>query len=118
MLPLLAGVAKRVRREIEAFVAPEPHRDQLGSPLPPEWFASGLNEMRAALVEPYFLTVEGDAGCPERRERRVVIVARDEETLLAFDPNPDGDFALIFRRAAGEWLSSIRGDAVSTFLSR
>jgi hypothetical protein len=114
---MLARAAERIRREIEDFVPPEPHPDQLGTPLPPEWFASELDKMRAALLEPYVI-VEGDDARPDCDGLRVVIVAQDEETLLAFDPSPDGDFVLIFRRAAGVWLSSIRGGAVDTFLSR
>jgi hypothetical protein len=117
-VPLLADVAARVRGEIDAFVLPEPHPDQLGAPLPPEWFAAGLEAMRAALVEPYFLIADGDGRYPEKGALRVVIVAEDDETLLAFDPDPEGDFALIFRSAARFGLSPIRGGAVDCFLSR
>ena len=114
----LANVAARVRKEIEAFVTPEPHPDQLGRALAPEWFADQLEMMRAALVEPHFFEVDGDGRYPERGARQVVIVAEDEETLLAFDPDPEGDFALIFRSAACLVPSPIRGNAVDCFLSR
>jgi hypothetical protein len=118
-VPQLANVAARVRAEIDAFVLPEPHPDQLGAPLPPEWFAAELNAMRAALVEPYFLIADGDGRYPEKKSAlRVVIVAEEDETLLAFDPDPEGDFALIFQSAARFGLSPIRGGAVDCFLAR
>jgi hypothetical protein len=118
-VPQLAQVGARARGEIDDFVPPQAHPDQLGAPLPPEWFTAELDAMRAALVEPYFLIVSGDGRYPEKKGAfRVVIVAEDDGTLLAFDPDPEGDFALIFRSAARFGLSPIRGGAVDCFLSR
>ena len=118
-VPQLADVAARVRGEIDTFVPPQPHPEQLGALLPPEWFMAGLEVTRAALVEPYFLIVDGDGRYPDKEVAlRVVIVAEDDEILLAFDPDSEGDFALIFRSAARFGLSPIRGGAVDCFLSR
>ena len=114
----LAALARRVRQYIEGLVAPQPHPDQLGSALPPEWFACQLDEMRAALVDPYIVEVDGDGRFAQSAPRRVAIVAEDKDVLLAFDPDPEGDFALIFRSAAGFGLSNIRGGAVDCFMSR
>ena len=46
-------LACQVRDEIDSYVVPAPHPDQLGTPLPPEWYGGRLLEMRDALVEPY-----------------------------------------------------------------
>jgi hypothetical protein len=47
-------IADQVRSAVAGYEAPEYRPDQLGTPLPPEWFERGLTEMRAALVEPYW----------------------------------------------------------------
>lgn len=114
----LAEVAQIVRDEIKEFIVPQWHPEQIGSALPPEWFAEQLDEMRAALIEPYFVDVDGDGGRPERGPFRVAIVAEDDCILLAYDPDPDGDFALIFKTASGFGLSPIRGTAVECFMAR
>ena len=113
----LDEVARRIQAEIEAFVVPQPHPLQLGEPLPPEWFRERLQEMRAALVQPYFLEVEGEDDQSEAGQRRVIVVAEDQDILLAFDPHPEGDFALIFRSAAVQTPSNIRGGAIDCFMS-
>lgn len=75
--------------------------------------------MRQALVSPYLLEAndyEADAG---GASRSVIVVADDaQESLLAYDPHPDGDFVLVWRRPDQMALSNIRGDAVGCFLSR
>jgi hypothetical protein len=47
--------------------------------------------------------------------RDVTMVAEDEDVLLAYDPAPDGDFALIFKTAADFGVSPIRGAARRLF---
>lgn len=120
--PSLSEIGQRVLTEIESFVVPAPHPDAVGLPLPPEWFAQQLDEMRAALVEPYLVEIEGDhrfpGGVPKPVPRRVVIVAEDDEILLAYDPDPEGDFALIFKTASSFGVSHIRDEAVECFMSR
>lgn len=114
----LAELGQFVRDEIAAFVVPERHPEQLGSTLPPEWFGEQLEEMRAALVDPRFVELDADGASPERGPFRVAIVAEDEWIFLAYDPNPTGDFALIFKTASGFGLSPIRGGAVDCFMAR
>ena len=113
-----ASVAKRVLEELENFQIPlEAHPLQLGSLLPPEWFASQLEAMRAALVSPHIARL-ADGRHPEDASRDVWIVAEDEDILLVFDPDPEGDFALVFRDAPQPGLSPLRGDAVGCFMAR
>jgi hypothetical protein len=118
----LADVGQQVVTAIEAFVVPAPHPDQLGEPLPAEWFVQQLDEMKAALIEPYVVEIDGDGrfpgSTPKPVPRRVVIVAEDDDILLAYDRDPDGDFALIFKSASGFGVSPIRGEAVDCFMSR
>jgi len=90
---------------------------QLGSPLPPEWFAGQLAEMRSALVEPYCIEMP-DGRHPDEGARPVWVVAEDPQILLAYDADPEGDFVLIFRDAAELGLSPVRGDAVGCFMAR
>jgi len=112
------SVAKRVLEELENFRIPlEPDPLQVGSMLPPEWFAGQLEAMRAALVVPHVARL-ADGRHPEDAPRDVWIVAEDEDILLAFDPDPEGDFALVFRSAPQPGLSPIRGDAVGCFMAR
>jgi hypothetical protein len=118
----LADVSQLVVTEIETFIVPNPRPDQQGEALPAAWFTQQLDEMRAALIEPYFVEIEGDGSfpgsIPKPVPRRVVIVAEDDGIFLAYDPDPDGDFALIFKSASGFGVSPIRGDAVDCFMSR
>lgn len=118
----LADIGQQVVTEIDTFVVPAPRPDQLGEPLPAEWFSQQLDEMRAALIEPYLVEIDGDGrfpgGIPKPVPRRVVVVAEDDDILLAYDPDPDGDFALIFKSASGFGVSPIRGEAVDCFMSR
>lgn len=112
-------LARQISNEVDSYVVPAPHPDQLGAPLAPEWYEQRLLEMRAALVEPYYQEVaDHHAQSGEVRIRTVVIVADDgAHALLAFDPNPDGDFVLVWRPERESGISNIRGDAVGCFLS-
>jgi hypothetical protein len=112
-------LARQVLVEIDSFVAPPPHPPQLGTPLTPEWFKAGLTEMRAALVKPYCLEIlDYDSRPGEVLTRTVVIVADDrDQTMVAFDPDPKGDFVLTWRHPNSVAMSNIRGDAVGCFLS-
>lgn len=116
----LDHLARQVASAIETHRVPGPHPAQLGSPLPPEWFEAGLAEMRRALVQPYLVEVmDFDTEPDTTPSRNVVVVADDAaDSLLAFDPNPAGDFVLVWRRPDELALSNIRGDAVGCFLSR
>jgi hypothetical protein len=115
-----ASISRIVLAEISDFRAPGPQPDQLGLPLPPEWFHRGLREMKRALVPPVEQEVlDYDTSPGSVLTRRVWVVADDGEgTLLVYDPHPEGDFALVWRHADQHALSNIRGDAVGCFLSR
>jgi hypothetical protein len=111
-------LTRRVLHEIDTFVIPEPHPRQLGVPLPPEWFIQRLAEMRAALVDPYRLTVLDEWTCPDQiTSREVVVVADDGIAVVAHDPNPEGDFVIVWRRPGDLALSNMRGSAVDCFLT-
>lgn len=118
----LADIGQQVVTEIETSVVPAPRPNQLGEQLPAEWFSQQLDEMRAALIEPYLVEIDGDGrfpgGIPKPVPRQVIIVAEDNNIFLAYDPDPDGDFALIFKSASGFAVSPIRGEAVDCFMSR
>lgn len=113
-------LARRVAEEVETYVIPEPHPEQLGSVLPAAWFEAGLAEMRQALVAPYPLEVNDYDSEPGSVLTRSVIVVADDKagTLVAFDPDPAGDFVLVWTHPDQMALSNIRGDAVGCFLSR
>ena len=117
-----ADISQLVVTEIEAFVVPASHPEQIGEVLPGHWFAQQLEEMSTALVEPYLVEIDGDGrfpgSIPKPVPRQVFIVAEDDDIFLAYDPDPDGDFALIFKSAPGFGVSPIRGQAVDCFMSR
>lgn len=116
----LHALGLRVRQDLDAYEIPAHHPEALGSPLPREWFERGLAEMRAALVEPYLAEVQDfNAAQGGAFTRQVPIVADDGDImLLAFDPRPDNDFALVGREGDLLKIYNIRGDAVGCFLSR
>lgn len=118
----LADVSQLVVTDIETFIVPAPRPDQLGEALPAAWFVQQLDEMRAALIEPYIVEIYGDGrfpgSIPKPVPRQVAIVAEDDDIFLAYDPDPDGDFALIFKSASGFGVSPNRGHAVDCFMSR
>ncbi len=107
----LHALAERVRLDVETYEVP-PHDPQaLGMPLPTEWFAKGLAEMRGLLVEPYLVDVVAAGG-------RVAIVAEEPgHAVLAYDPVAE-EFALgaLVDGRFGDW--NVRGDAVGCFLAR
>ena len=118
----LADVSQLVVTDIETFIVPAPRPDQLGEALPAAWFVQQLDEMRAALIEPYIVEIYGDGrftgSITKPVPRQVAIVAEDDDIFLAYDPDPDGDFALIFKSASGFGVSPNRGHAVDCFMSR
>lgn len=118
----VADARRQVATEIETFMVPTPRPDQLGEALPAAWFVQQPDEMRAALTEPYLVEIDGDGrfpgNIPKPVPRRVIIVAEDDDIVLACDPDPGGDFALIFKSASGFGVSPIRGHAVDRFMAR
>ncbi len=116
----LKPIADQVRDAVDGYVVSEHRPDQLGTPLPPEWFERGLIEMRAALVEPYWAEMRDyDAVSRAVVRRSVVVVADDGDgSLVMFDPGAGGDFALALREGGGIVSCGVRGDAVGCFLAR
>lgn len=116
----LAALGVRVRQDLETYEIPAHDPTALGSPLPRDWFEQGLADMRVALVAPYLAEVEDfDEAQGGRFSRQVPIVADDGGAmLLAYDPGPQDDFALVGREGNQLKIYNIRGDAVGCFLSR
>jgi hypothetical protein len=111
-------LAQGVLDEIDTFVIPGPHPQQLGEPLPPEWFTARLADMRTALVQPYRIKVLDEwTRSEETLSREVVVIADDGDALVVYDPNPEGDFVIVFRRPNDLALSHLRGGAVDCFMS-
>ncbi len=122
----LARLAQDVREELDGFVVPAPDPTALGAPLPLEWYASELAEMRKSLVTPYWAQIrdlDPDTRCLVIL--KAVVVADDEGNLVAFDPQAQGEFVLALRdpdpdrvRGADAVSCGVRGDAVGCFVSR
>lgn len=109
-------VAQRVSSEIDAYEIPDPRPDQPGQTS--KWHAGRLSELRAALVAPYVLEIADGRDQRAAARRPVLIVASDaDRALLAFDPDSQGDFVVVWRRPSGDVLSNIRGGAVECFLA-
>jgi hypothetical protein len=116
----LDKLAQRVATEIDTFTDPGRQPGQLGTVLPPEWFEARLAEMRNALVPPYALTVcDHGPGPDDVRLRSVIVVADNADgVLVAYDPDPDGDFVLLWRRPDQVALSNLRDmTAVGSYLT-
>jgi hypothetical protein len=111
-----------VQRQIENYVYEVPE-GSIGNPMSSRVITDGLSEMRAALVEPYWTTVEirdtfDQIGTKEPLKRKCAAVADDSKGMvLLFDP-VEGSFVLAQRVATGLSTIGVRGDAVGCFLSR
>jgi hypothetical protein len=118
----LDALATRVRHEVETYEIPPPHPGQLGKVLPDSWFKDGLDHMRNALVEPYWIDADDHEAPNGPQAKRVVVVANDKAGhLVALDPAPpsrdDGDFVVLWAQEGKPSISHLRGDAVGCFLS-
>ncbi len=95
----------------------------VGNPIPPERIAAGLAEMRASLIDPYWVDVEirdtfEQCGMSSGLRRRWVVVADDRKGMwLLFDP-AEQSFVLAPLTDTGLVTFNVRGDAVGCFLSR
>ena len=117
----LQWLARQVRDEVDTYAFPPVQPGALGEPLPKEWWERALADMREALVAPFWVTVnDGHVAPGDNPVREVVVVADDgaDQFLMAFDPNPEGDYVLLLRGSDRHAVSSIRGDAVGCFLAR
>jgi hypothetical protein len=123
----LTRLAQDVSEELRAYVVPQRDGTEVGSPLPAEWYATGLAAMRTSLVTPYWTEMRDlDPRSGQLVILKVVVVADDGDgSLVALDPLSDGEFVLAFRdpdpdeaRNIGVVSCGVRGDAVGCFLSR
>jgi hypothetical protein len=111
-----------VERQIDEYVYVLPDC-AIGGPIPPERIAAGLAEMRASLIDPYWVDVEirdtfEQCGMSSGPRRRCVAVADDRKGMrLLFDP-AEQSFVLAQRTDTGLVTFNVRGDAVGCFLAR
>jgi hypothetical protein len=117
----LNQLQKRVARELDQYVYKH-HPRALGRPLRAEYIQKLLDDMREALVSPYWLEVE----IRDTREQwemknalrqQVVVVADNKDNyLLTFNPDAN-EFMLVYRNEGRYGIINIRGDAVGCFKS-
>ena len=113
---------RRIEQEIASYVH-QSHPAAQGTPLPEEWVARQLAEMRNALVDPVLRVVEiRDSVAQLRGEvppivRECFMVADDREgNELYFDPTSN-DFVLAYSGSPPSTFN-VRGDAVGCFMAR
>jgi len=123
----LAHLAARVRASLDTYVAPDRHAAAVGEALPPEWFETGLAEMQASLVSPYWIQMRDlDPTSGKLVILRVAVVAdAGDGSLVAFDPVAEGEFVVAaldtdpdVARGIDAVSCGFRGDVVECFLSR
>jgi len=104
----LEKLREKIEKEIENYEYPYTG-SEVGRPKSSEWIADQLRQMRAALVTPYLITIEG-ASC--------AIVADDgKRYLLAYSAQME-EYLLLEK--SGDRLIDIKvhGDAVGCFMAR
>ena len=118
----LSYLRQSLEKQIDEYVYVFPDW-ATGNPIPPERIAAGLAEMRASLIDPYWVDVEirdtfEQCGMSSGPRRRCVVVADDRKGMwLLFDP-PEQSFVLARRTDTGLVTFNVRGDAVGCFLAR
>lgn len=118
----LSGLRQKVERKIDAYVYKVPE-DAIGNPMTDAAIAGGLAQMRASLVDPYWMEVEvrdtfEQCAMSNPPRRNCAVVADDGKgILLVYDP-VDELFALAKRGGTGLATFGVRGDAVGCFLAR
>jgi hypothetical protein len=118
----LSHLRQSVERQIDEYVYVLPDC-AIGGPMPPERIAAGPAEMRASLIDPYWVDIEirdtfEQCGMSSGPRRKCAVVADDRKgMLLLFDP-AEKSFVLAQRTDTGLTTFNIRGDAVGCFLAR
>ncbi|MBS7808455.1 hypothetical protein [Variovorax sp. PCZ-1] len=117
------AVLEDMERYLSEYTIP-PVGTTFGTPWPKERIASGLERMRALLVEPYLSTyfcedkTMFDAEHSLPAASPAWVVAEDGNYRLMFDPEAE-DYVLVSGSAENGWGSfGVRGDAPTTFLAR
>ena len=117
----IASLRTFVEREIDRYVYVVPE-GSVGRPMPDSWVQQQLAELRDALVEPQWVTIQirdtsdqWEADPPILRE--CILIADDRKRYqLYFDPERN-DFVLAYSGDPPETFN-IRGDAVGCFMAR
>jgi hypothetical protein len=118
----IRDLRRTIEQEIDSYVY-EHHKAAMGTPMPQEWAARQLAEMRASLVDPVPRSIEIRDSVEQLRGeapplvRECFLVADDKEGYeLYFDPMSN-DFVLAY---SGDPPSTfnVRGDAVGCFMAR
>ncbi len=118
----LSQFRAEILREIDRYVYEVPD-EAVGKSMPATAVSDALSEMRAALIDPYWTTVEirdtfEQTGHKESLKRRCAAVADDGKgTVLLYDPVEES-FVLAQKGTDGLHTFGVRGDAVGCFLSR
>jgi hypothetical protein len=118
----LSQFSAELLRKINNYVYEVPE-EAIGSPMSPKAVADALAEMRAALIAPYWTTVEirdtfDQMGAIDSLRRDCVAVADDGKgIMLLYDPD-EKSFVLAQNGTHGLQTFGVRGDAVGCFLSR
>ena len=110
-----------VRAEIDAYVYEVP-RGGVGNPWSAEKVRAGLEDMRSAVVPPYWTeveirdTFEQCSGEARLLQRCAVVADNQAGTLLLWDPK-GREFFLAERRHGRLISFGVRGDAVGCYLA-
>ena len=118
----LLYLRQSVEKQIDEYVYVLPGW-AIGNPIPPERIAAELAEMRASLIDPYWVDIEirdtfEQCGMSSGPRRRCVVVADDRKGMwLLFDP-AEQSFVLAQHTDTGLVTFNVRGDAVGCFLAR
>jgi hypothetical protein len=118
--PSLSLIGENLRKELDTFQAPVHPKGTIGGPLDSEWIVQAIEELKGSLVAPYMSSVSvNEYEQADSSPRDVVIVADfGAGWLLAYDPDPDGDYDMVRQVNGRMFLYQLRGDAVGSYLSR
>lgn len=117
----MKNLRARVEAEIDGYVYSLPE-NAIGNPWPSDKVSRLLNELRQALVEPYWADVEirdtyEQVKLVEGPRQRCIVVADNRKGyFLLWDPACD-DFFLAQNIKGTLYSFGVRGDAVGCFLS-
>ena len=117
----IASLRAFVEREIDQYVYAVPD-GAVGRPMSADWISAQLAELRRALVEPRWETVQlkdtrDQWGADPPILRKCVLIADDGKGhQLYYDPDQN-DFVLAFAGSQPTTFN-VRGDAVGCFMAR
>ena len=112
----------RVQRDVESYVYTVPE-GALGNPLPTDRVQTLMDELKAALVEPYMTSVAlrdafDQCAVDPPTTVQYAIVADDGVNVVFYDDTAD-EFGLAQRGSSGGIETiGVRGDVVGVFMAR